>query len=96
MNINVNYSIYNRTVTANIDQKEYDLSSMIPDEVWGEKMEFPLHPIEEHKIRARLESFVSIWFETNVNKIVGWGASEFFDINAKDMFNKAEEKTQNG
>jgi hypothetical protein len=96
MDINVNYSIYNRTAIVNIGYKEHDLSSIIPSEVWGEKMEFPLHPIEEYKIRVRLESFVSNWIETNINKLVGWGDSEFFDINSNDMFNKPEESTQNG
>jgi hypothetical protein len=53
--IDVHYSSYNKKFTFNVNQKEYDISNEVPDEVWNMTGGiFPTNPVADQKIRKRI------------------------------------------
>jgi len=62
------YSIYSKTFLFNIDGIDYDLSNLIPDDVWNICTKFPTHPEEDWRIRIELRKVFIKWFKENIDE----------------------------
>jgi hypothetical protein len=69
MQINVEYSNYHKSLKFNIDGKEYDISSEVPEKIWniGGRM-YPINPIDDWKTRKELRKIFIKYFKKNIDK----------------------------
>lgn len=69
MVINVEYSNYHKSLKFNVDGKEYDISSEIPERIWnigGRK--YPMNPIDDWKTRIELRKIFIEYFKKNIDE----------------------------
>ena len=72
----VNYSIWNKKLTIKIDEKKYDISHMVSENIWNiGGGNFPTDPSDDWMIRKELRKIIIKFFKENIDK----------DVNVKDM-----------
>ena len=67
----VNYSVWNKSLTIKIDEKEYDISHMVSENIWNiGGRNFPIGTTDDWKIRKELRKIIIKFFKKNINKDV--------------------------
>jgi hypothetical protein len=69
MPIEAYYGVWKKEFGFTMDGKDYDLSTLVPEEVWniGER-KFPLHPQDDWLIRVKLRKIFIKYFKKNIDK----------------------------
>ena len=67
--IDISYSIYEKHFEFTVNGIKYDISYLVPDDVWeiGDG-QFPTHPIKDWMIRKELRKIFIKFFKKNIDK----------------------------
>lgn len=64
----VNLSSYHKTLKFYLDEKEYDISDKVSEEIWniGDR-NFPLHPVYDWELRKCAREVFIEYFKKNID-----------------------------
>ena len=67
--ISVNMNAFNKTLNFDIDEKHYDISNLVPENVWniGDRI-FPLHPFKDWEMRTEIRKIFVKYFRENIDE----------------------------
>ena len=64
----INLSPYHKTLKFYLDEKEYDISDKVPENIWNiGNRNFPLHPVYDWELRKGARKIFIEYFKQNID-----------------------------